>query len=82
MGSDKSHFNVSLNVRAKIRRQCSQTTSFEEKGEPHLSTEAESNIGPSAYQNLLLTFLIKKNLMLTLLIKGNLNAGVILVVTV
>ena len=29
-----SHFNVSLIVRDKITRQCPQTTTFEEKGEP------------------------------------------------
>ena len=34
MGSDESHFNVSLIVRDKVRRQCPQTTTFEEKGEP------------------------------------------------
>ena len=34
MGSDESHFNVSLTVRDKVRRRCSQTTTFEEKGEP------------------------------------------------
>ena len=34
MGSNESHFNVSLIVRDKVTRQCSQTTSFEEKGEP------------------------------------------------
>ena len=34
MGSDVSHFNVSLIVRDKDPRQCPQTTSFEEKGEP------------------------------------------------
>ena len=34
MGSDESHFNVSLIVRDKITRQCPQTTTFEEKGEP------------------------------------------------
>ena len=33
-GSDESHFNASLNVRDKVRGQCSQTTTFEEKGEP------------------------------------------------
>ena len=36
MGSDESHFNVSLIVRDKVARQC--------------SAEAESNRGPSAYQ--------------------------------
>ena len=34
MGSDESHFNVSLTVRDKVTRQCPQTTPFEEKGEP------------------------------------------------
>ena len=34
MGSDESHFNISLIVRDKVTRQCPQTTIFEEKGEP------------------------------------------------
>ena len=34
MGSDESHFNVSLIVRDKVTRQCPRTTTFEEKGEP------------------------------------------------
>ena len=34
MGSDESHFNVSLIVRDKMSRQCPQTTIVEEKGEP------------------------------------------------
>ena len=34
MGSDESHFNVSLIVGDKVIRQCPQTTNFEEKGEP------------------------------------------------
>ena len=33
-GSDESHFNVSLIVRDKATRQCPQTTTCEEKGEP------------------------------------------------
>ena len=33
-GSDESQFNVSLIARDKVTRQCSQTTTFEEKGEP------------------------------------------------
>ena len=33
MGSDESHFNVSLIVRDKVTRQCPKTTTFEEKGE-------------------------------------------------
>ena len=32
MGSDESHFNVSLIVRDKVTRQYPQTTTFEEKG--------------------------------------------------
>ena len=34
MGSDERHFNLSLIMRYKVTRQCPQTTSFEEKGEP------------------------------------------------
>ena len=34
MSSDGSHFNVSLIARDKVTRQCPQTTTFEEKGEP------------------------------------------------
>ena len=35
MGSDHgSHLIVSLTVRVKVTRQCPQTTTFEEKGEP------------------------------------------------
>ena len=33
MGSDESHFHVSLTVKDKVIRQCPQTTTFEEKGE-------------------------------------------------
>ena len=34
VGSDENHFNVSLIVRDKVTRQCPQTTTLEEKGEP------------------------------------------------
>ena len=34
MGSDESHFNVSLIVRDKITRQWPLTTTFEENGQP------------------------------------------------
>ena len=34
MGSDESHFNVSLIVRDRVTRQCPQTKTFEEKGKP------------------------------------------------
>ena len=33
VGSNDSHFKVSLIVRDKVTRQCPQTTTFEEKGE-------------------------------------------------
>ena len=34
MGSNESHFNVSLIVRDKVTRQYPQTTTFKDKGEP------------------------------------------------
>ena len=34
MGSDESHFNISFLVRDEVTRQCPQTTTFEQKGEP------------------------------------------------
>ena len=34
VGSDENHFNVLLIVRDKVTRQCPQTTTLEEKGEP------------------------------------------------
>ena len=34
MGGARSHFNVPLILRDKSTRQCPQTTTFEEKGEP------------------------------------------------
>ena len=43
MGSDGSHFNVSLIVKDKVTRQCPQLLKRKE-------TEADSNRGPSAYQ--------------------------------
>ena len=46
VGSDESHFNVSITAKDKVTRQCPQTTIFEEKGEP----KRISNRGPSAYQ--------------------------------
>ena len=42
--SDESHFNVALNVRDKVTRQCPQTTILEVKRK----AEADSNRGPSA----------------------------------
>ena len=51
MGSDESHFNVSLIVRDKVTRQCPQTTTFEEKGEPkQIRTEVLLN-GLTLYRN-------------------------------
>ena len=34
VGSDETRFNISLIVRDKVTRQCPQTTTFVEKGEP------------------------------------------------
>ena len=44
VGSDESHPNVSLIVRDKVTRQCPQTTTFEEKGEPKRN-QAEAPVG-------------------------------------
>ena len=68
MGSDESTFNVLLIVRDKVTKQCPQTTTFKEKGEPkRIRTEvllltsltarpnllsAESNRNQSAYTGL------------------------------
>ena len=50
VGSDESHFNVSLTVRDKVTRQCPQTTTFEEKGEPkQIRTEVPLLIGLTPY---------------------------------
>ena len=42
MGSDESHFKVSLIVRDKVTRPCPQTTNFEEKGESRSGFEPRS----------------------------------------
>ena len=39
MVGDESRFNVSLSVMGKVTRQCPQTTSIEEKGEPKRAAE-------------------------------------------
>ena len=46
MGRGDSHFNVSFTVRAKVIRQCLQTTTSEEKGKPKRGIEPSW----SAYQ--------------------------------
>ena len=43
IGSDESHFNVSLIVRGKVARQCPQTTTCEEKGGPKRGIEPTSS---------------------------------------
>ena len=48
MGSDESHFNVSLIVRDKVTRQCPQTTTFRRERR----AEADSNRGPSVFTSL------------------------------
>ena len=45
VGSEDSHFNVSLIVRGKVTRQCPQTTTFEEKGEPKRRIRTEVLLG-------------------------------------
>ena len=51
MGRDESHFNVSLTVTDKVTRQCPQTTTFEEKGEPkQIRTEVLLLTSPTPYR--------------------------------
>ena len=53
MGSDGSHFNVSLIVRDKVSGQCPQITIFEEKGEPkQIQTEVPllTSLTPYTYR--------------------------------
>ena len=51
MGSDESHFNVSLIVRDKVTRQCPQTTTFEGKGESkRIRTEVPLLISLTPYR--------------------------------
>ena len=42
MGSDESHFNVSLTVRDKVTRQCPQTTTFLKRRESRSGIEPRS----------------------------------------
>ena len=48
VGSDERHFNVSLIVRDKVTRQCLQTLTFEEKGEPKRIRTEDSAYQPNA----------------------------------
>ena len=51
IGSDESQFNVPLLARDKVTRQCPQTTSFEEKGEPkRIRTDALLHTSLSPYR--------------------------------
>ena len=51
MGSDESHFNVSLTVRGRVTRQCPETTTFQEKGEPkRIRTEVPLLTIPTPYR--------------------------------
>ena len=51
VGSDESHFNDSLTVRDKVTRQCPQTTTVEEKGEPkRIRTEVRTEVPLLSYQ--------------------------------
>ena len=51
MGSNESHFNVSLIVRDIVTRQCPQPTTFEENGEPkRIRTEVPLLTGLMPYR--------------------------------
>ena len=51
MGSDESHFDVSLIVTDKVRRQRPETTTFEEIGEPErYRTEVLPLTSPPPYR--------------------------------
>ena len=65
MGSDKSHFNVSLIVRDKVTRQCPQTTTFKEKGEPkRIRTEVPLLTSLTPYHSALALLSLQKVLSL------------------
>ena len=50
-GSEEIHFNVPLIVRDKVTRQCPQTTTFVEKGEPKpIRTEVPLLTIPTPYR--------------------------------
>ena len=50
IGSDETHFNVSI-VRDKATRQCPQTTTFDEKGEPkQIRTEVPLHTSLTPYR--------------------------------
>ena len=49
MGSDKSHFNVSLIVRDKVTRQCPQTTTFLKRRESRSGIEPKSLTTPNRW---------------------------------
>ena len=50
MGSDESHFNVSLTVRDKVTRQCPQTTTFPKRRERESRSRGIEPIARSAHQ--------------------------------
>ena len=59
MGSDESHFNISLIVRDKVTRQCPQTTAFEEKEQPkRIRTEVPLLTSLNARPNRLTTQIV------------------------
>jgi len=58
MGSDESHFNISLIVRDKLTRHCPLTTTFEEKGQQKRNrTEVLLTHGP-AYVHVLTSLML------------------------
>ena len=48
MGSDESHFNVSLTVKDKVTRQCPQTTTFLKRKESRSGFEPRSLFLPAS----------------------------------
>ena len=51
VGSNDSHFNVSLTVKSKVTRHCPQTTTFEVKGQSKRGIERMSSAYQPYYKN-------------------------------
>ena len=78
MGSDESHFNVSLIVRDKVTRQCPQTTTFEEKGDPkRYRTEVLplTSLQPYRWAKRVLFHTLPKSISIYSFSQGNLTAS-------
>ena len=60
VGSDEKHFNVSLTVRDKVTRQCPQTITFEENGEPKRIRTEVPLLTSLSLRRILKVFSVKK----------------------